>query len=271
MGKTPKGAEGFERFYREMYGVRWPAMKTALLEEPKRIPYSEGLLKPYFLDYGSYLAARAVEPEQGDSILDMCAAPGGKSLILAAALGGKGNLTSNDRSAARRRRLINVLDEHLPAESRRTVRVTGHDAARWCLYEQDAYDKVLLDAPCSSERHLLHSPKHLAGWSPARTRHLAQQAYAFLVSALRTAKPGGILVYSTCTISVRENDEVLAKLFAKYPDAAKIVPVSIEEGSSTAYGRLILPDADGGMGPMYIACLRKRPAGGSDEPERAEN
>ena len=259
MGKTVKGAEGFELFYREMYGARWPDLKNALLVEPERIPFSEGLLKPYFLDFGSYLAARALEADPGEMLLDMCAAPGGKSLVLAAALGGRGSLTSNDRSAARRKRLITVLDGHLPPEKRRTVRVTGYDAARWCLYERDAYDRILLDVPCSSERHLLHSPKHLAQWSPARTRHLAQQAYAMLVSALGVLKPGGILVYSTCTISARENDDVLDRIFAKYPAAAEAAPPPVNEGTATPYGRLILPDSDGGLGPMYIARLRKLP------------
>jgi 16S rRNA C967 or C1407 C5-methylase (RsmB/RsmF family) len=254
-----------------MYGERWPALKDALLEEPSRFPFSEGLLKPYFLDYGSYLAAGSLDTEPGDTVLDMCAAPGGKSLVIAATLGGRGSLTSNDRSAARRGRLKSVLDDHLPPALHRSVEVTGHDAARWCLYEQDAYDRILVDAPCSSERHLLHSPKHLARWSPARTKHLALQAYSLLASALRVVKPGGIVVYSTCTISTRENDDVLDKLFTKYPGAAELLPPALDEGNATPYGRLILPDSDGGMGPMFIARFRKLREGGSEEVTRAEN
>lgn len=252
-----KGPEGFDRFYRDMYGPRWDDLHKALAEEPKAIAFTDGLTKPYFLDYGSFLAASSLETAPGETVLDLCAAPGGKSLVLAAGLSGRGRLVCNDRSAGRRKRLLSVLDEHLPPEERRIVTVTGHDAARWCLYEQNAYDKVLADVPCSSERHIVRSPKHLNQWSPARTKHLAVQAYAILASAVRTLKPGGLLVYSTCTVSEHENDGVIRKLIKKFPDGVDIDIPATGPGSVTSFGRIILPDTDGGNGPMYICRLRK--------------
>ena len=137
----------FEDYYSEIYGGRWQNLKPALLLEPEGYCVSEGLLKAYYLDRASAAAARALDVKPGDHVLDMCAAPGGKTLLLALSLAGKGSLISNDRSSDRRRRLKDVVETHLPVAFRDIVNVTGHDASRWGLHEQDTYDRILLDAP----------------------------------------------------------------------------------------------------------------------------
>lgn len=245
----------FDRWYSDLYGGRWPALREALAEDPAYIELSKGLLNPYYLDRASYLTALSVGAKPGETILDMCAAPGGKTLVIALSLGGKGTLIANDRSAARRARLHRVLSEHLPEPSLTTVKVTGHDATRWGLYEQDTYDRILLDAPCSSERHVLGSAAHLARWSPSRSRRLAVQAYAMLAAAYTAVKKGGLIVYSTCALSPLENDGVIKKLRSK-----RGVSIEMDDslpGEKTEYGIQIAPDRDGGLGPMYIARLRK--------------
>ncbi len=246
---------GFDSWYSSLYGARWAFLREALAKEPAYIELHEGLLKPYYLDEASRFAAESVGAEPGEKVLDMCAAPGGKTLVIALALRGEGTLVANDRSAARRARLHRVLADYLPEALRSTVKVTGHDATRWGLFEQDAYDRVLLDAPCSSERHVLSSEAHFTRWSPSRSRRLAAQAYSMLAAAYVAVRPGGVIVYSTCALSPLENDGVVGKLLSKRPATLEI-PESLP-GERTEWGVQIAPDRDGGRGPMYISRLRK--------------
>ncbi|MCF7928826.1 MAG: RsmB/NOP family class I SAM-dependent RNA methyltransferase [Spirochaetales bacterium] len=230
-----------------------------------------GLVKPYYMDPASIAAARAAEAGPGMEVLDLCAAPGGKSLVLACGIfgdSGGGRLVSNDRSSARRRRLHLVLDEHLPSAWRQRIEVTGHDARRWGLYESDRYDRVLADVPCSSERHLLDHPRALESWSPARTRHLAVQAYTILKAGFTALKPGGILLYSTCTLSEYENEGVIKRFLDKHPQAKLLSPQSGLRMSMTeavlspepkggSLGQRIWPDKSGGLGPIFFARITK--------------
>ncbi|RKX76619.1 MAG: RsmB/NOP family class I SAM-dependent RNA methyltransferase [Spirochaetes bacterium] len=253
-----KGASGFEKYYSDLFGDRWPVLREALLEKPRKIAFSGGLKKPYFMDEASVMAACALEVESSDSILDMCAAPGGKTLVLAAKIGDGGKITSNDRSSARRSRLKKVLDDHLPREKRERVVVTGYDATRWCLYEREAYEKILLDVPCSSERHLLNSEKELETWSSSRTQRLSVQSFSMLASAFEVVKPGGVILYCTCTLSPQENDEVIRRLLHKRENAG-IMNVSSPYGEETEYGLRILPDNAEGRGPIYFSKIKKLP------------
>jgi 16S rRNA C967 or C1407 C5-methylase (RsmB/RsmF family) len=250
----------FDEFYQELFGHRWPDLRRSLLAEGDTVELSAGLLAPYFLDRASVLAGQALEVKPGHRVLDLCAAPGGKSLVLALALGGRGELVANDRSSARRARLRAVLDGHLPEALRKTVRVRGHDAAKWGMREPHAYDRVLVDVPCSSEAHVLRSPRHMAEWSPARTKHLAVQAYSFAVSALSALRPQGIMVYATCALSPAENDGVIRRLVGKYGARFDVLDTGIPHGEPTELGRILLPDTAEGMGPLFVCRIRKRKA-----------
>ncbi|RMG19827.1 MAG: RsmB/NOP family class I SAM-dependent RNA methyltransferase [Deltaproteobacteria bacterium] len=209
------------------------------------------------MDLASVLAARALDVRPGDQVLDLCAAPGGKTLVLAARLG-DGSLVANDRSAARRRRLRRVLDLYLPPELRARVRVTGHDARRWGLHEPARYDRILLDAPCSTDRHVLADPAALARWSPARPRQLCTLQRAMLASALDALRPGGTLVYATCSLCPEENDGAIAWLHRKRPGRFEVLEPGGSRGSPTEFGCFLRPDRDGGSGPLYFARLRRR-------------
>ena len=252
-----KHTEDFDTYYRSIWKERWDALKASFAGESDYCTLSEGLLKPYFLDKASTYPAQALDVQPGDCVLDLCAAPGGKTLILALAKGETGTLVANDKSADRRARLKAVVAEHLPAAIASTVRITGFDAATWGLYQQAMYDRVLLDAPCSSERHVLSSPYYLAQWTPARTKQLAIRQFAMLAAALDAAKAGGRVVYSTCSISPLENDGVIEKLFKKRKDLFDIIEAAPGIGEKTKYGIQILPDTTG-AGPIYYCCLEKR-------------
>jgi len=262
--KKIAGAEAFEQYYGDLFGDRWPALRAALLEPVKHVAWDEKLLKPYYLDSGSVSAALALPMPSSSKVLDMCAAPGGKSLVLAGLLDEGSTLTSNEFSRDRKNRLVSVLDQHLPAFLRERVTVTGHDASRWSRYEKSAYDRILLDAPCSSERHVLSSPAYLAEWSPARIKNLALRQWSLLSGAWLVLAPGGALVYSTCALSPKENDEVVERLLEKYSDA-KVCGIEIDErfrgvlpkAETTRFGCHVLPDTSEGAGPLYYALVRK--------------
>jgi 16S rRNA (cytosine1407-C5)-methyltransferase len=259
----------FDAYYQHIYGERWPALRESLLAPSAPAAYEEGLTRPYMLDYGSVLAAASLrlptEDEASGEILDACAAPGGKSLVIASRMGGA-RLLANELSGERRRRLALVLDAHLDTEKRRRVVVSGFDAAAagGKKSEWSRFDSILLDAPCSSERHVLADAKALAQWTPARPRSLAKRQWALLSAAFLLLKPGGSLVYATCALNPEENDGVAGRLLEKYGEA-ELDPPDFPEGEAAKYGRIILPDTSRGMGPMYVARFRKnyprKPAG----------
>ncbi len=255
--KKKDGASEFDAYYSGIWKDRWPRIKASFESEKENVSLSDKLLRPYLLDEASVIVASCLPVGGCDRVLDMCAAPGGKTLHIALRLSDGGSLVSNDRSPDRRFRLKNVISEHLPAEYAARITVTGHDAASWCLHEQNAYDKILLDAPCSSERHVYNDPKHLGLWSANRPRMLSVKQYAMLSSALICVRPGGLILYSTCSINPGEDEDVVAKLFKKHPGEVEEIPLIDFNGERCSFGYRIMPDSESGSGPMYC-CLIKR-------------
>jgi hypothetical protein len=232
-----------------------------------------GVLTAYHLDAASLLPVCALDPARGARVLDMCAAPGGKALALAQLLRGaspRGSLTANDISAGRRRRLREVLSLYLPPlrEGERdddaappAVTLAAVDATLPGAFGSAAFDAVLLDAPCSNDRHLLRDAAELAAWGPGRIKNNALRQSALLARALDAVRPGGAVVYSTCALSRRENDDVVAKALAKAAGAVSLVPLTFAFGEPTPLGGwLVLPDTAAGAGPMYMAKLVRAPA-----------
>ncbi|MFC1586261.1 RsmB/NOP family class I SAM-dependent RNA methyltransferase [Fibrobacterota bacterium] len=252
-----KGPEGFENYYREVFGSRWKDLKQSLLAKPRYKELKDGLVEPYFLDDASFIAACMLDVRDGDRVLDMCAAPGGKSLVLSGRMGETGTLQANDRSTARRIRLKTVLNRHLPEPVRKRVSISGRDAVSWCLREKNAYDRLLLDAPCSSERHVINSPYHLGKWSLSRIKRLSRQQYAMLVSALEVIRPGGTILYCTCALTPAENDGVIGRACAKRAGKIEILPIIVAQGEKTRYGWQIYPDICLGSGPMYVCKIKR--------------
>lgn len=249
------GPNAFEDYYESIFAGRWPGLREALEKEITYARLGPPLTETYYLDDASRIAAETLPLAGATDILDMCAAPGGKSLVLAMNMRPQARLVANERSAKRRERLYRVLDGHLPPDIRVRVEVTGHDATRWGLYERDAYDAILLDVPCSAERHLLSSQQHLKRWSPARTRHLATRAFAMLAAAIDAARPGGFILYSTCALSPQENDGVVAKAERKRPGRCRVLSAEVPWAEPTRQGYRILPDTAEGRGPIYLSLL----------------
>lgn len=249
----------FDLYYRNMYGSRWEVLKKALLKPSTPVEYGNGLNKAYMMDEASVIAAKTLRlPDEG-IILDACAAPGGKSLVISSAMNDDVSLLSNEFSGERRRRLVNVLDEYLPGEKRERVQVSGFDAASQGgrKSEHERFSAVMLDVPCSSERHVLGNSKALSEWTEARPKFLSNRQWALLSSAFLLLKSGAGLVYCTCSISVQENDFVLERLFKKYKDHVFLDKPDFTIGEETRFGRMIMPDKDNNRGPMYVARIRK--------------
>lgn len=258
------GSQKFEQYYSELYGDRWDTLKEALLKETNPVSLSDRLVQNYYMDKASILAASILPIEENNKVLDMCAAPGGKTLSIALRLNGTGSLTSNDRSASRRNRLLNVLDSCLAPELRQVVKVTGHDSSTWSLHEKDAYDRILLDAPCSSERHVLTDASALSIWSPNRPKQLAILQFAMLAAALDACKSGGYILYSTCSICRLENEAVIEKLHKKREglfeevDMLENHPELETLSEKLEHGRIVLPDTQDGAGPLFFCLIRKK-------------
>jgi 16S rRNA C967 or C1407 C5-methylase (RsmB/RsmF family) len=222
---------------------------------------ADELLDVYIMDPGSVAVAKAMEVQSGDRVLDMCAAPGGKSLILIESLAEDGEIFCNDLSPERRERLKKVIQQYVPRNIRDRVWVTGKDGVQFGLKEAGTFDRVLLDAPCSGERHILENQAAQDEWSPRRTEHLATRQYSLLSAALLAVKPGGRVVYSTCSISPVENDGVIRKLLKKKKEQVRLLeaPLGIG-GERTEFGIAFMPDQCG-FGPLYFAVLEKAPEG----------
>lgn len=285
--------EKFETYFSSVYGERWPTLfkaletsETQVLRKnifadfdakefsPSQFPNSfqvnpeinvhnlrddNDIQVFYKMDPASVLVATALDVQPEDLVLDMCAAPGGKSLILAEKLNGTGQLVSNEYSNARRERLTRVIREYLPHEMRQNVFVQGKDGNYYGMHKAGVFDRVLADVPCSGERHLLENPQEFSEWTKRRSENLAVRQYSLLSSAYLACRVGGQIVYSTCSISPLENDDVVKKLnkkrsveFLTFPEAEKYPFLE-----KTEFGYQILPDRSGGYGPMYFSIIRK--------------
>ena len=270
------GADGFEKYYGELYGDRWQALKDAFAGDGSAVEYHvTGAEESYFLDSASVLAALCLPLEGATDLLDLCAAPGGKTLVLASRMEPEAKLSSNERSPERKHRLATVVQKCLPPEISERVITSCSDGATWCTRQSECFDRILLDAPCSSERHVIADPKYLNTWSPSRIKTVTTEQWALLSSAYRLLRPQGILLYSTCALCPEENDGMIERLYKKFnksgeafelleakPDlnqvltfAPKLVLPGFEKNQ---YGYMIMPDKEKGAGPIYFSIIFKK-------------
>lgn len=150
----------------------------------------------------------------GDHVLDLCAAPGGKATELAAKLKGKGFLLANDISNSRAKALLKNLELH----GAPNIFVTSETPEKLLQHYSESFDKILLDAPCSGEGMFRKEPRMAEHWEqhgPAYYQRLQEQ---LIEQAFTMLKPGGMMLYSTCTFSVMENEAVIWKLKQEHPE-----------------------------------------------------
>jgi 16S rRNA (cytosine967-C5)-methyltransferase len=177
------------------------------------------------------LVARTLDPQPGERVLDLCAAPGGKTTHLAALMQNRGEIVAVERHGKRAQALQRTCDR-LGASS---VAVRTGDAAQFTTDEP--FDRVLVDPPCSGLGTLQGHPDLRWRMTPAALTQLATTQASILGAAAKALKPGGALVYSTCTLSPVENEAIVAK-----------------SGLQVKSQRLVLPHRDRTDG-FYIARL----------------
>ena len=175
--------------------------------------------------------AQALPVEEGDYILDMCAAPGGKSTALAAKLHGTGCLISNDISASRAKALL----KNIEASGVRNSIVLTEDPKNLVPVFPEYFDKILIDAPCSGEGMFRKEPSMMKAWEKNGPDFFSKLQREIVDSGIRMLKPGGKMIYSTCTFSVEENEGTLKYILEQYPDMHVIPIVQTGEGLMEAH------------------------------------
>ena len=187
-----------------------------------RWPYQVGLYQVQ--EESSMLPVRLLDPQPGDRVLDLCAAPGNKTAQIAVALGGRGTVVANDHNRHR----LAAVQNAIARLGLCNVAVTRADGRTFPAQEQP-FDRVLVDVPCSAEGTL----RKTRSINP-RTREFSQYIRGTQAALLRRAvcltRPGGRIVYSTCTFAPEENEMVIESVMSEMPGALRIVPIDTRSG-----------------------------------------
>ena len=206
----------------------------------------------YIQEPSATSAAEMLGVEEDDFVLDLCAAPGGKSTQIGAMLNGTGLLWSNEIVKSR----ANILLSNIERMGISNAVVSNAHPEQLCERLAGRFDKVLVDAPCSGEGMFRKNGEAQTEWSAEHVRSCAERQLHILDSAKKALKAGGVLVYSTCTFSREENEGVISRFLDENPDFAL-------EDSGVSFGRPALDFArrifpmDGGEG-HFAARLRKK-------------
>ena len=282
-----KGLQGWHIYHASRFGLeRWkttlyPALKAPVQHIclPRRtfnlpaevVPHSSipGVyvapadleVDAYFMDGASVACALALSAKTGDKVLDMCSAPGGKSIVIARSMR-SGTLVCNELSKPRLARLKKSLNDYGLVSDSLSVTFTNQDAttASGDINRLGPFDRILLDAACSSDRHLLADATALSQWSYADVKDNAERQFKMLQTAAKVLRPGGTIVYSTCALSDAENDNVIVKFLGKNANFQVSRDARFAEwvpgAEDTKYGIIMLPDRSA-FGPLYVSILKK--------------
>ena len=161
-------------------------------------------------------AVTVLAPQMGEKILDLCAAPGGKSTQIATRIGNTGLLWSNEFVPSRAR----ILQQNLERWGMRSYVVSSKDTTPLCDGLRDFFDAVLVDAPCSGEGMFRKEPQALSEWSYDNIRLCASRQDTILANAAKAVKAGGRIVYSTCTFAPEENEGAVYRFLDSHPEFA---------------------------------------------------
>ena len=212
---------------------------------------AEGLI--YMQDEASQLVAHVVGPRAGERVLDACAAPGGKTTHLALLAEDRALVVAGDRYEHR----LRLVREAVARQGVTNVRAVEHDAEGALPFADASFDRVLVDAPCTGTGTLRHNPEIRWRITDADIRELAARQRRILLAASRAVRPGGRLVYSTCSVEPEENEEVVAAFlgecadFRQIPSDAPDTRFLTDTGAARTWPHR--DDADG----FFVAAFRK--------------
>ena len=192
-------------------------------------PYADGHI--YVQNVASQLAPLALAPREGDRVLDLCAAPGSKTGQLSTLVGKAGEVTAVEKARPR----FYKLKANVYAQGATNVLPWMGNGAVYWRREPEAFDRVLVDAPCSTEgRFRTHDPETTAYWSPRKIREMRSKQVKLLWAGIQALKPGGTLLYSTCTFAPEENEGVVAKVLNTFGDAIEVVDAGLPTSGPVA-------------------------------------
>lgn len=227
--------------------------------------FAEGRI--YIQNPSSMIPPIALDPQPGEEVLDLAAAPGGKTLHMAEMMDNRGRIGAVE---AVRKRFFRLRDnlKRGGAEIAQTYLKDGASVWRQC---PERFDRVLLDAPCTGEGLFqLANPQSFAYWSEKKIAEMARKQRRLLYSAIQSLKKGGALVYSTCTFAPEENEAVIQHALQQFGGALEICAIDLQldavqpglmewQGEtfdpSLQRARRILPD--GVMEGFFVCKLRK--------------
>ncbi|GFZ27038.1 RsmB/NOP family class I SAM-dependent RNA methyltransferase [Lactobacillus corticis] len=195
----------------------------------------------YSQDPAAMFPAFVTKVHPGEKVLDLCAAPGGKSTALGQALDGQGLLVANEINGGR----AAILRENLERWGLANALILNEDSQRLAQHFPSFFDRILVDAPCSGEGMFRKDPDAIAYWSQAYVLKCAQRQKEILAEAVKMLTPGGILVYSTCTFSPEEDEEIVAWLVENY--GFEILPADLPDTEKISLGR---PEWGGGLADL---------------------
>lgn len=174
----------------------------------------------YSQEPSAMYVGEVVDPQPGERVLDLCAAPGGKTTHLIAKMKDQGLLVANEIF----RKRAQVLAENLERWGTRSAVVMNESPAELEDQFSHFFDRILVDAPCSGEGMFRKEPAGMEYWNPDYPAECANRQRKILASALKMLKSGGVLVYSTCTFSPEEDEQNIAWLLKNYP-ALRMLPI----------------------------------------------
>ncbi len=190
----------------------------------------------YVQEKSSLLPVKILDPKPGEKVLDIASAPGSKATQIGEKMQNKGVLVCNDINLKR----LKALTHNLDRIGLINTAVTMIDGAKFGELYYEKFDKVLVDAPCSSMGTVHKSKEVLSWWNEREVNWFKMVQKKLLISGLKALKPGGILVYSTCTLTVEENEELIDEIIKEYPvEILKIENLNIgeEEGIKEFEGK----------------------------------
>ena len=210
----------------------------------------DGLI--YFQDEASQMVAELLGAQDGERVLDVCAAPGSKATLIAA-LAPQAMIVAGDLHEHRTR----TIKEFATNQEAENVLTITHDATHGLPFSESSFDRVLVDAPCSGTGTLRHNPEIRWRLQPSDIPALAAKQRSILGTAAKVLRPGGTLVYSTCSLETEENEAIVSDFQGRHPDfeiALPDAPAGLVTAEKTIRTWPHRNEADG----FFVAAFRRK-------------
>lgn len=254
-----------------LHALDWKSDAFCVADQQRRAltesaAFAEGRI--YIQNPSSMIPPIALAPQPGEEVLDLAAAPGGKTLHMADMMNNRGRIGAVE---AVRKRFFRLRD-NLRRGGADIVQTYLKDGAKVWRQCPERFDRVLLDAPCSGEGLFqLDDPHSFAYWSEKKIAEMARKQRRLLYSAVQSLKPGGALVYSTCTFAPEENEAVVQQVLEQFGSALEVADIEVDVDAmqpgltrwqdnafdaSLQRARRILPD--GAMEGFFVCKLHKK-------------